>query len=454
MSIRRVLLVVLVASGVMLAVGVEPTRAVPSAREPDPPDETVLQPGQSDDVFGLTPQSLNAASTGGGIIGDNFAISNQSVDAVSPAVAYNSDREEYLVVWYNDRAGNDDIQAQRVSKNGALVGNAFYVAAGSGTDRRYPDVAYNSQQNEYLVVWEHKDGASYSIRAWRVPATGGTTGGEITVASPGFNEEFKKPTVGYAFTSDKYLVVWEYNWEFGVHIAGQVLSSSGALEGNVVSISNDPVGSPRYQPDVVYNRSRNEYLVVWQQNDSGNYNIYARRAQGNGTPMHPESITIATDAKDELEPAVAAIPTQLNQGQYLVVWEHRHSSTDGDIHARMVTGEGNPGSGIIISELTVDQTNPAVAGNESAGQYLVVWTQPSSGMLVYTGITGRAVSSGGALLGEETYFGGWSAEYAAVASGWSGDFLVALDDQLLLASSRDIYGQLWGNRVYLPLVLR
>ena len=98
MSAKRALLVVQVASGVMLAMGVEPTRAVPSVQEPDLLDEVVLHSGQSDDESELAPQSLNAVNAGGGsTIGHNFAISNQSVDAVSPAVAYNSDREEYLV---------------------------------------------------------------------------------------------------------------------------------------------------------------------------------------------------------------------------------------------------------------------------------------------------------------------------------------------------------------------
>ena len=40
---------------------------------------------------------------------------------------------------------------------------------------------------------------------------------------------------------------------------------------------------------------------------------------------------------------------------------------------------------------------------------------------------------------------------------WSaivGDFLIALKDVPLLASDADIHGQLWGNRLYLPVTLR
>jgi hypothetical protein len=85
----------------------------------------------------------------GEAIGNWFIISGDGEQEVFPVVAYNSQRQEYLVVWYNDRAGNDDIRAQRLSKYGAPLGGPFYISAGSGADRRYPDVAYNSVQDQY-----------------------------------------------------------------------------------------------------------------------------------------------------------------------------------------------------------------------------------------------------------------------------------------------------------------
>lgn len=96
-----------------------------------------------------------------------------------------------------------------------------------------------------------------------------------------------------------------------------------------------------------------------------------------------------------------------------------------------------------------------MVGTESNQQYLVTWTHPDyAAPLIYVGIVGRAVSTNGDLLGEETVFGGISADHSAVASGPAGDHMVVFDDQTFLATTRDIYGQLWGNRVYMPLVVR
>jgi len=41
-----------------------------------------------------------------------------------------------------------------------------------------------------------------------------------------------------------------------------------------------------------------------------------------------------------------------------------------------------------------------------------------------------------------------------LTAGPHGDFLVAFDDDPSMSSNMDIYGRLWGNRVYVPLVVR
>jgi hypothetical protein len=97
-----------------------------------------------------------------------------------------------------------------------------------------------------------------------------------------------------------------------------------------------------------------------------------------------------------------------------------------------------------------DTFNPAVAGNEAAERYLVAWTLPAGAV---TGIKGRTVSTAG-VRGTEAWVGEANADHAASAGGSFGDFLVAFDALPVPTNARDIYGRLWGNRVYLPLVLR
>ena len=86
-------------------------------------------------------------------------------------MAYNPSPDEYLVVWDgDDDAGSlvDDeleIWAQRVYSTAVLVGSALRVSDMGGTgDANYDalaaDVAYNTTDHQYLVVWQGDDDAA------------------------------------------------------------------------------------------------------------------------------------------------------------------------------------------------------------------------------------------------------------------------------------------------------
>jgi hypothetical protein len=51
-------------------------------------------------------------------VGGRITISSLPEQQKAPSVAYNAERQEFLVVWWNDRPGNDDVYAQRADRNG------------------------------------------------------------------------------------------------------------------------------------------------------------------------------------------------------------------------------------------------------------------------------------------------------------------------------------------------
>ncbi len=76
------------------------------------------------------------------------------VDNHSPAVAYNSHHDEYLVVWYNDRGPTRDIFARRVRADGTLL-SSFTITHNANFWNYNPDIAYSPKHDEYLVVWTY-----------------------------------------------------------------------------------------------------------------------------------------------------------------------------------------------------------------------------------------------------------------------------------------------------------
>jgi hypothetical protein len=271
------------------------------------------------------------------------------------------------------------------------------------------------------------------------------------------------PAVAYASTEDKYLVVWSgrASSATSLSVMGQVVSSGGSLIGSNFTIAQGDVSYSHENPDIAYNYKRNEYMVAWQRRAIGTpyIDIYCRRVQGNGTPMFPTSTEILRDSTPQYYPAVAAMPSFTSNGQYLVVWEDAYTPSDRDIQGRLMSGDGTyytnvfdiaavrPGAG------TGDDVNPSVAGNDRTQQYLVTWTYLSGNY----GISGTVVSTSGAVGGEkweEKWVGGNFADHSAVSSGPNGDFLIACDEKWDWTSKRGVWGILWGNRVYLPLVVK
>jgi hypothetical protein len=384
----------------------------------------------------------------GSPIGSSIVVSAGSEQEVSPTIAYNSQRQEYLVVWYNDRPGCDDIRAQRVASNGKLAGSPFYISAGCPADRRYPDVTYNSKHDQYLVVWEHYDSSSASINSLhgrRVLGDGQLLDKtDITIRNSGAFYAPGIPAVAYASYSDRYLVVWGEDGD----IYGQVLTDTGGLEGNIISISTGPAF--RQYPDLAYNRHANRFLVVWEEIGATPYDIYGQQVQGDGK-LYQSNISIANLINHCENPAIAALPTSPGDIKFVVVYEYEFDMFDYDIHQHFIDEEGalQVSSGANSPD---DDFYPAVAASETNQQYFVVWRREFQGS-GDSSILGQAISYNGDYIGGVSEFLGEDVDFPAVAAGPAGDFLVVWQDQPVGATDTNIYGQLWGNRIYLPATI-
>jgi len=386
----------------------------------------------------------------------------------SPAVAFNAERREVLVVWVRDPdlwanglADCDQIRGRLLSENGVPIGPDFAIASAPDALRDHVDVAYNPAADQYLVVWQQENQGmvvTQQIRGQRLDQNGtcldGDNGFEISAAST--LDTDSNPAVAYASTSDLYMVVWQ---EFchvcpGVptDIKGRTVDRYKGL-GGVFVVSQDPGGERRLEPDLAYNRRRNECLVVWEQ-ENGNDEIMARRVNAGGTPLFPESIPISVNADAEHSPAVGAVP-DAPEGHYLVVWERNYNdSGDMDIRSRAVAGGGTPGPSIYsLAFEGVDETQPAVTGNERSNRFLVTWAKDmGSG---WTSIYAAEADTSGWRVGTAQSCG-FSQGYvsrSAVADGPLGDYLVVYRDAPFVPEAA-VYGRFWGIRVFLPATLR
>ena len=155
-------------------------------------------------------------------------------DANSPAVAYNSLANEYLVAWEadNDAAplvdDENEIYVQRLTTAGALTGasdirvsdlgnEATVGAARADFDADDPDVAYDRDANEYFVVFQGDDDTAplvnedFETFEQRISATGTEIGpNDLRVSNNTDNGFINRdgPAIAFGSRQGDSLVTW------------------------------------------------------------------------------------------------------------------------------------------------------------------------------------------------------------------------------------------------------
>lgn len=389
--------------------------------------------------FGTTPSAAGPADAAGrlsGIVtGPEITISALDNEQLVPAVAYNSQHDEYLVVWQNNWAGNKDIYASRVSADGQII--TGYAVTFGANDRIQPAVAYDPGHDRYLIVWSydyHGDGSDYDIVGRFFPWDGPDPAQpEFSVAGSSTSSQFD-PQVVFALAQQEFLVVWADSTSSGFQISinrifadgsgtptGPTVLSTGALD--------------RIKPDVAYNLARNEYLVTWSLLSSS-FDIWAVRLRGDAVSLGGGEFVIANDAVNEEVPTVAACH---QEDLYLLLYQ-KLVSGDHDVYGSVINGDGSiDPTGYLVAITGDEEIVPDVTCDATGRDFVAVWQRANAGVfdtvgaLLFNLATGAAevdniaTASTGELTGP-------------VAAGGHGSSLVAFEADRAGTLWQDIHG--------------
>jgi hypothetical protein len=368
----------------------------------------------------------------------------------SPAVAYNSKHDQYLVVWENVWPSHD-IYGQRISSSGKLL--SWFAISTNTNNQMQPSVAYDPLRDRYLVTWIYDvwgNGTDWDVYGRYVPWNG-PDAGLVDFPICEWNSSQWHPKVAYGLAQDEFLVVW-MNSAVPSYISGRRIFADGSGFPPGDGFTIDSGAENRDFPSVAYNLARNEYLVTWDV-ASASLDIYGVRLSGTGIPLGGGVFPIAGWPDDEELPSVAACD---QADQYLVTWQSLVNPPDDyAIYGRYIGGDGTLAGVYLVDDTTAPEKQANVTCNDGGRQYLITWqTMYSDG---YYGIWSRLafpnesmgdsfglVQSGN--LADRTY---------PAAAGGKTNYLVVWEHQRDGTSYQDIHGRLVTvNKVFLPMGLR
>ena len=211
-----------------------------------------------------------------------IAITNDTEKQKMPALAYNSVDNEYLVVYTTEQSGgNNDITARRYGATGSLI-SSNTVASEPGCHRLAADVAFmpNAYNGDggYLIAYRFFDDSPYdshiNYKLAKADLAGLWTTPESQIV-PGATTQ-TRPYV--TASPDEFLVVWWAYLPSGDQVMGRRISKEGVAVG---AASGFPIGT--VQPstydvglDVTFS-GHGRYLVLWTANEgAGNYRVTGR----------------------------------------------------------------------------------------------------------------------------------------------------------------------------------
>lgn len=330
-------------------------------------------------------------ATGQQALSPEIVVSDLPNDQYMPQVAYNRNRNQYLVVWHNSWAAQArDVYGKLLDQWGNIL-DEFVISSGAH-HRAQPSVAYDPVRDRYLVTWildYYGDGSDWDVWGRIIPWNGPSASlVEFSINSWTSNQWV--PKVAYAGTQQEFMVVWNNQApSVPVYVSAQRIDAvTGALVGGAIAVASG--AEDRINPKLAYNQARNEVLVVYQLNSaSTGGDVYGVRMTAGGVILGSGEFAIAGWPDSEEDPAVGA--SRIGD-KYVVAWHNVLSADDEDVYVWLLNGDGSfDGGPMLLWSSPLTESDPEVACDPESTTCLVAFESRYSHPYGPVGISAQTV---------------------------------------------------------------
>ena len=259
-----------------------------------------------------------------GSLGTQWVVCEEDYCQANPEIVFNSEDEYFFIVWEDARETyyNYNLYGKLYDTSGNQVGSEKEICTDSGNQCE-PWVAYNSIDNQYMIVWE--EGATANSGPFSIYV--GLFDDDLDCIGPGSNNQpleiatgtddidYNFPCVCFNEESELYLVTWNdgdiSDGDWRGNVWGRIFDSSG----NTVK-SNWKIKSGNFvRTDIV------NYLdTCWLVSFDGNLKIWGKFVDQDGT-VYADEIQLSASSAAEADWASMAA----HDGRIFVAWEDERS---------------------------------------------------------------------------------------------------------------------------------
>ncbi len=231
-------------------------------------------------------RSLRYVDTSGTpqFLGPDFLVTAAIVhSADNIVVSYATGSRQFLVVYNRGY----DIRARLFDVNGGVIGTEIDIAS-TGDYEFQPNVTYNSNNDEFLVVWKWYSDPLFAgtVQARRVQAGSGTPLGGIINVDDLTGSDFAIPAAAFDPVGGKYLVGW-YRFLGSFAFVGQMLNADGSLSGSRFTMA--PTGN-YVDFDIDFSTRMGRFFAVFAHHDL--IDIYGVGVSPGGVPDSMAQVTV------------------------------------------------------------------------------------------------------------------------------------------------------------------
>lgn len=284
----------------------------------------------------------------------------------------------FIISWFDNRSGNDDIYAQKIDSSGAIHWISDGVPICSAVDNQWDPDLIPDGEGGAIIAWEdYRNGlGNDDIYAQRIDSSGSvlwTADGRAICAAAGRQ-------YGTKIISDNVtgaILVWtdERSGTFQNDLYAQRVSSSGTIMWATNGVPVCTESGTQWQHSIVSD-GVGGVLVTWE-DQRGINDIYAQRLSENGIPLWQlNGIEVCTANWIQEAPTICAD----GEGGAIIGWADDRDHAD-DLYAQRVNSSGVvewPANGIPISTASGGQRTPKIAGITSKGA-IITWMDERNG---------------------------------------------------------------------------